>query len=749
MKKKIQSLVVLALPYLIIMLLPVLSVVCLTNMITEQHRATAVAEKQKNLEIAFERFQKRMETISNIVYAISTDLEVSSYAYSCLNDGSLNMMDHMEISRLLATYMTNNDLEVVFFYDQQHNRVVSNDTVISDAAAYFGYYYQPLRYRTDEYIEYLKKLSWGAGFGEVESAKVKGKVSEIIEYRISLPIGLTTTASQLVLVMDANGILGDLMDCLEGGSEFYIYDMHEHLIYAQGEQYKYLLDEGKEIPLSQLEEEKGVLGAVLVSDDRQWTVKLFLPEFSEFDSVWLDSYYWIWVILPVVFSVILCISFTMRNHREIKDLISMFQGRGEAGTAEEDEIGYRSVRKYADKLIRENLQYRENANGYEKSLKYEILDKLVRKTYENREEILEALGKGTLSVVGEHYAVLCIYYDSNYYPLERSDKVSEKDFVSSVINEMVKEQFRGTFELFDTADREIICILALDVQEDADTQLREMISGLFVELSYHCGLPVNIAAGNVVESILDVGDSYQNARKVISYQQSMGSKIYLYSELIQMENVYYYPKELDDKLYNYLIVGNAEEASEILKTIYAANFESGEPGVTVTAAQMIRTRIQDCIISAFRKSGILSETDRNQLYEIQNIDRFFEVAFKLVKKMSDDIRKKKKTSQEQSAEKIIEYLREHYCDNELSLKQISCELGFHEKYISNLFKSIYDENLYAVIENMRMEKAKELLKNTSLKISEVAEKTGYTSDASFRRAFKKTVGISPVEFREI
>ena len=82
--------------------------------------------------------------------------------------------------------------------------------------------------------------------------------------------------------------------------------------------------------------------------------------------------------------------------------------------------------------------------------------------------------------------------------------------------------------------------------------------------------------------------------------------------MIQMENVYYYPKELDDKLYNYLIVGNAEEASEILKTIYAANFESGEPGVTVTAAQMIRTRIQDCIISAFRKSGILSETDRNQ-----------------------------------------------------------------------------------------------------------------------------------------
>ena len=85
---------------------------------------------------------------------------------------------------------------------------------------------------------------------------------------------------------------------------------------------------------------------------------------------------------------------------------------------------------------------------------------------------------------------------------------------------------------------------------------------------------------------------------------------------------------------------------------------------------------------------------------------------------------------------------------ELSLKQISCELGFHEKYISNLFKSIYGENLYAVVENMRMEKAKELLKNTSLKISEFAEKTGYTSDASFRRAFKKTMGISPVEFRE-
>ena len=52
------------------------------------------------------------------------------------------------------------------------------------------------------------------------------------------------------------------------------------------------------------------------------------------------------------------------------------------------------------------------------------------------------------------------------------------------------------------------------------------------------------------------------------------------------------------------------------------------------------------------------------------------------------------------------------------------------------------------IEKCRIEKACNLIKNTNMKIGDIAETVGYTSDVSFRRAFKKVTGISPGEYRE-
>lgn len=53
-----------------------------------------------------------------------------------------------------------------------------------------------------------------------------------------------------------------------------------------------------------------------------------------------------------------------------------------------------------------------------------------------------------------------------------------------------------------------------------------------------------------------------------------------------------------------------------------------------------------------------------------------------------------------------------------------------------------------VIENRRMEKACKLIKNTDMKISDIAQEVGYSSDISFRRAFKKKMGMSPIEWKQ-
>ncbi len=119
-----------------------------------------------------------------------------------------------------------------------------------------------------------------------------------------------------------------------------------------------------------------------------------------------------------------------------------------------------------------------------------------------------------------------------------------------------------------------------------------------------------------------------------------------------------------------------------------------------------------------------------------------------IDRLSEQVGWKKKNIRNQTADKIMNYIKENFCDSGISVKWISQELGYHENYISNLFKETYGENLSAFLEKLRMEKACALLGDPALSIRDIAEQVGYTSEPSFRRAFKRIYGMAPGEYRK-
>ena len=136
------------------------------------------------------------------------------------------------------------------------------------------------------------------------------------------------------------------------------------------------------------------------------------------------------------------------------------------------------------------------------------------------------------------------------------------------------------------------------------------------------------------------------------------------------------------------------------------------------------------------------------LHGEKNIKGYFDIIYEVLDLLAGKIEQKRELVQNSSMSKIMNYVHENCCDNTLSLKSLSRMFGFNESYISNLFKIEYGENLSVYIEKLRIEKACHLIKNTDMKITEIAETVGYASGASFRRAFKKVTGVSPVEYRE-
>ncbi len=95
---------------------------------------------------------------------------------------------------------------------------------------------------------------------------------------------------------------------------------------------------------------------------------------------------------------------------------------------------------------------------------------------------------------------------------------------------------------------------------------------------------------------------------------------------------------------------------------------------------------------------------------------------------------------------IEKYLQQNYM-NALTLESMST-LFFLSKYeLCRRFKAEVGENLWEYISNLRISRAKQLLLNSSLRISEISSKVGYRDPTYFSNSFKKQVGMSPKVYR--
>jgi AraC-like DNA-binding protein len=96
-------------------------------------------------------------------------------------------------------------------------------------------------------------------------------------------------------------------------------------------------------------------------------------------------------------------------------------------------------------------------------------------------------------------------------------------------------------------------------------------------------------------------------------------------------------------------------------------------------------------------------------------------------------------------QKLIRYLEKH-CTEELATERIAERFRLNYRYISTMFRNRVGTSLFKYHERLRIYHAAELLKNTSLNVSEVSDRVGYQSPFYFSRVFKKLMGESPSDY---
>ena len=97
--------------------------------------------------------------------------------------------------------------------------------------------------------------------------------------------------------------------------------------------------------------------------------------------------------------------------------------------------------------------------------------------------------------------------------------------------------------------------------------------------------------------------------------------------------------------------------------------------------------------------------------------------------------------------KARKFIEEH-SGEELSLSKVAKAVNSSANHLSEKFKQVTSINFVDYVARARFDKARELLRNTKLRISEIAFAVGFQSLSQFNRVFRKLAGKSPTEYRD-
>jgi len=134
-----------------------------------------------------------------------------------------------------------------------------------------------------------------------------------------------------------------------------------------------------------------------------------------------------------------------------------------------------------------------------------------------------------------------------------------------------------------------------------------------------------------------------------------------------------------------------------------------------------------------------------------NCNMHCEEVFESFEKIADMIFIYQKVDREKKNMKLVASINEYIqnnLDKDVSLIKLAEQVYLNPSYLSRVYKQIAGVNISDYIFSIRLNKAKKMLMESNLKVHEIANSVGFDSAAYFIRAFKKSAGITPQEYRE-
>lgn len=336
-------------------------------------------------------------------------------------------------------------------------------------------------------------------------------------------------------------------------------------------------------------------------------------------------------------------------------------------------------------------------------------------------------------------------------PMTQNDQELLRFALFNIVQEMLASR-TGTAVFRDRDDHVLAILSGKDeerIQEDALHAAEE------IRKAASLYLPITISVG--ISRIFHYSDSIhlarQSALSALDYRFVIGNnEVISITDMERRERpALFFVIEWEKEIITKLKTATETEMDEFVERLFA---EFREHLFPVDACYLFIQRIALSLVhTVYEMGGEISKVNGDPMNPLTEIDKFATLSEikhwmkDLCRKAVSTIRGVREDYNLLQLSKAETFIKQQYMDPMLVLNSVCKHVSMSTSYFSTLFKNRTGKTFIEYVTQERMEKAKELLKLTKKKSSEIAYEVGYNDPHYFSAAFKKQTGETPTDYR--
>ncbi|NGP45293.1 AraC family transcriptional regulator [Bacillaceae bacterium SIJ1] len=404
-----------------------------------------------------------------------------------------------------------------------------------------------------------------------------------------------------------------------------------------------------------------------------------------------------------------------------------------------------TIRLIMTNLMTDHKNLVETVDLQKPYAKEQFLAKMLKEHFATDDQIDDVLGALNVDMSdGPHFVVVVELIKKSLDDIAMDDREQALEALSNL--SLPQAAVHGVNLLYQDAMAFIIsCKQAEDVKAWRHKSAEDIQKYVRNQLTFN---EMVIAVGTSYEQKKQINRSFIEALAALDYRfaVSQGSIIYFEEIGYSSENAGY-PKEDQLKLVQSLKQGDSVVALETFHTMLENVVQTD---ISIQSLKYIFYDIINTVIKTAMELRVTENMDEfNEIGDFNSVEQLGKRLGAVIINVCESVEQQKENRSQQLKKELLQYIQDHYKDNDLSLEAVARHFQLSVPYLSKFFKEQTGETFTQYVVSLRIAQVKKLLSETNQPIKEIVTAIGYRDVANFTRRFKQIEGVTPGQFRKL